>query len=296
MKIFKPHFWYTKSQRNGVFFLGTIIVFLQAIYMFVDFSNEPEVDTAEESHYIAIVDSLKKNKKRSGKFVIKPFNPNYISDFKGYKLGMNVDQIDRLHIHRKRNKYINSVEDFQRVTGVSDSLLNIISPYFKFPDWVVERNRKRNKVRKNKKIKSIEYKEGKRKVLKDINSVSSYDLSQELDLDIELANRIIKYREKIKGYTFESQLGEVFGMTKKQSNEILTVFKILQKPKINRLNVNTVSFKQLLKIPYVDYELCKSILDYKEEVAEIQDISEIKNITGFPMSKYDRIVLYLEAK
>ena len=38
------------------------------------------------------------------------------------------------------------------------------------------------------------------------------------------------------------------------------------------------------------------IFDYKDEVAELQSISEIKNIEGFPIEKYDRIVLYLQAK
>jgi len=61
-------------------------------------------------------------------------------------------------------------------------------------------------------------------------------------------------------------------------------------------NINSLSFKELLKNPYIDYELCKKIFDYKEEIAEFQDISELKNIKDFPLVKYDRIVLYLSAK
>jgi hypothetical protein len=57
-----------------------------------------------------------------------------------------------------------------------------------------------------------------------------------------------------------------------------------------------VSFRELLKNPYLDYELCKKIFEYKEEVAELQDISELKNIIDFPLELYDRIVLYLVAE
>jgi hypothetical protein len=67
---------------------------------------------------------------------IFPFNPNFITDFKGYTLGMNPAEIDRLHSYRAEGKWINSSEVFQKITNVSDSLLNVLTPYFKFPDWV----------------------------------------------------------------------------------------------------------------------------------------------------------------
>lgn len=70
---------------------------------------------------------------------IFPFNPNFISDYKGYKLGMSVAEIDRLHAFRRKNSYVNSAEEFQKVTLVSDSLLNELAPYFKFPSWVIKR-------------------------------------------------------------------------------------------------------------------------------------------------------------
>jgi len=77
---------------------------------------------------------------------------------------------------------------------------------------------------------------------------------------------------------------------------LLLVFKVINLPNIKKINVNTVSFRELLKNPYLDYELCKKIFEYKDEVAELQDISELKNIIGFPLDLYDRIVLYLVAE
>jgi hypothetical protein len=60
---------------------------------------------------------------------IYPFNPNFITDFKGYKLGMSVTEIDRLLAFRKTNRYVNSAAEFQQVTQVSDSLLAQIAPF-----------------------------------------------------------------------------------------------------------------------------------------------------------------------
>ena len=69
-----------------------------------------------------------------------------------------------------------------------------------------------------------------------------------------------------------------------------------QKPIIKTVNINSLSFKELLRIPYMNYDLCRKIFDYKDEVAEIQQISELKNIKDFPLDIYNRLVLYLHAE
>ena len=85
-------------------------------------------------------------------------------------------------------------------------------------------------------------------------------------------------------------------MDKEVVEKVVSIFKIIEKPTIKKVNVNTVTFKELLINPYIDYELCKKIFNYRDEVAELQDISELKNIDDFPLKLYDRIVLYLLAK
>ena len=111
-----------------------------------------------------------------------------------------------------------------------------------------------------------------------------------------MAERIIKYRTKLSGFTFNNQLLEVWKLEKTTAQNILAFFKIIEKPIIKKTNVNTATFKQVLSNPYVDFDLCKKIFEFRDEVAELQSIDELKNIEGFPLDKYDRIILYLEAK
>ncbi len=292
MKNMKSHFWYTKSQRNGILLLIIVIVLFQIVHVFT--SNIKSKSTLLTNNKVAAlekeIDSLKleKEKKRSS-YKLTPFNPNYISDFKGYKLGMSIEQIDRLHEFRKQQKFVNSIQEFQEVTKVSDSLLTKISPYFKFPSWVKNKERfnKKSTVASTKKHKYSSY---------DINEVTYRDLISVEAVNSKMANTIIKYRSKLQGFSYPNQLKEVWGMTTEAYKGILKTFKIIQKPKILKVNVNTASFKEVLKLPYVNYELCKKIFDYRDEVAELQKISELRNIKDFPQNKYDRIVLYLEAK
>ena len=129
-----------------------------------------------------------------------------------------------------------------------------------------------------------------------INEATIDDLLSIEGVDEFLANRIIKYRSKLQGFSFSEQLYEVWDLDKETGIKILETFSIYNKPIIVKTNINTASFKEVLSNPYIDYELCLKIFDYRDEVAELQSISEIKNIEGFPLEYYPRIVLYLHAE
>ena len=297
MKLFKSHFWYTKSQRNGIFILVICILLLQSFIFSDVFSSDEIIDTntSEIGAFQNQIDSLKAIEIENRKPKIFPFNPNYITDYKGEQLGMSLAEIDRLLAFRKSNKFVNSKKEFQEVTKVSDSLLNKIAPFFKFPDWVTKQNQENTKS-------SFTSNETKNTFIKktittnDINKATAEDFKTINGIGVAFSERIIQYRSKLQGFTFENQLYEVWGLDKIVAAKVLSIFKIVEKPSIKKQNVNTVTFKELLKNPYIDYELCKKIFNYRDEVAELQDISELKTIKDFPLDKYDRIVLYLLAK
>ena len=297
MNIFKSYFWYHKGQRNGIFILILLIVIFQFIIVFVDFYSEEKVniDTPKVIAFHHQIDSLRKINLENKRLKIFPFNPNYITDYKGAQLGMSLVEIDKLLAFRKTGKFINSRKEFQKVTTISDALLNSISPYFKFPDWVVERNQ--NMQLSTSRDTRLFAKKSKYILTSiDINLAVKEDLKTINGIGEKLSERIIKYRSKLQGFSSLNQLYEVWGLDTEVVDKLLLVFKVINLPNIKKINVNTVSFRELLKNPYLDYELCKKIFEYKEEVAELQDISELKNIIDFPLELYDRIVLYLVAE
>ena len=294
MNILKSHFWYHKSQRNGIFIVVLLILILQSIIFFVDFSSEDVdfLDSIQVSKIRKQIDSLKAIEKAHRTPKIVPFNPNYISDYKASQLGLSLAETDRLFLFREKNKFINSKREFQKITKVSDSLLAKIAPYFKFPDWVSRVNQQKQRNNKNS-LKSNSISKNKTISTKDINKATKEDLKTVNGIGEKLSERIIKYRSKLQGFSFESQLHEVWGLKKEIIMRLFSIFTIIEKPIIKKRNINALTFKELLKNPYIDYDLCKKIFEYKDEIAEFQNISELKNIKDFPMAKYDRIVLYL---
>jgi DNA uptake protein ComE-like DNA-binding protein len=289
MNLLKSHFCYNKRQRNGIFFLLIIIVALQLIFFFVDFSSEENTNlsSAKINAFQNEMDSLRFVEIENSKPKIYPFNPNYITDYKGYQLGMSVEEIDKLLNFRNKGLFINSTEQFQEVTGVNDSLLNAIAPFFKFPDWV---NKAEIQTAKNN--NAVE----KPIIIQDLNIATVEDLKKVNGIGETLANRIVNYRTKLQGFSFNEQLYEVWNLDPEVANEVLRYFKINSPPTIQKININTASFKEVLAIVYIDYELTKKIFEYRDEVAEIQSIEELKKIDGFPLDKFNRIALYLHAK
>lgn len=299
MKLFKSHFFrQNKGQRNGIFFLVLLIIVMQFLFLFVDFtSDNPEV--INTSDFLVIqkqIDSLKVLEVEKRKPSIFPFNPNFITDYKGEQLGMSLVEIDRLLAFRKTGAFVNSKRQFQQVTKVSGSLLSSISRYFKFPDWVIERNRLKEKSVFHNDENIALVKRSDELSTNDINLATRVDFQYIEGLNAALAERIVKYRSKLEGFSYKSQLYEVFDIPAPLVQKILKTFKIIQKPRIRKRNVNTIKFRELLQIPYIDYALCQKIFNYRDEVAELQEISELKNIVDFPIDKYDRIVLYLNAE
>jgi len=268
-----------------IFFISGFLV----ISYYVDFSEENAMDMDSEE-VIAIqkeLDSLRTIDIASKKPKIFPFNPNFITDFKGYTLGMSAEEIDRLLAFRKENKWINSVEDFKQVTKVSDSLLNKISPYFKFPDWV---NNPKSKIKYLK--RGFKDKTFKQKV--DLNLATHEQLEEVNGIGKVFSKRIIEYRNKLGGFTNDIQLYEVYGLDYQITNKVLNEFTVKTPKEIVKMNLNTISASDIATIPGISFDLAKRIWEYRILNERIKSFSELENIEGLTKRKLQGIPLYLE--
>ena len=287
-----PNLMFTGNQRKGIFSLFTIIIALQLFYFFSDFSRAEKSDP-EKQKWLALqaeVDSLKAVKYNE-KPKIYLFNPNFISDYKGYKLGMSIQEIDRLFAFRKQNKYVNSAEEFQNVTKISDSLLNAISPYFKFPNWAQNKTTFKT-YNKDYTPKSF-YKKEKIAVL-DINEASKEDFMKINGIGEGLSLRILKQKESLEAFVSMEQMSDVWGLSPEVIDELKKHFRVSTSPKIKKIFINDASLKELALFPYFRYALAKQIVTYRSMNGNIRNIEDLANIKGFPVEKANIIGLYLE--
>lgn len=286
MKNWKSHFVFNRSQQNGIFVLVGIILVLQAIHFFYPFSSENIPDPEEEEIVTQLqrsIDSLKLAAAEKDSVAIAPFNPNFISDYKGYMLGMSVSEIDRLHQYRERNLWVNTPEEFQEVTGVSDTLLKILAPSFQFPNF-------RRKISEENKVSKSAFSTPPSKT--DLNTATAEELRQINGIGEKLSARIVNYRNSLGGFRAGVQLNDVYGLSPEVVERVLQRFEV-QKEAGEKLDINTVTTIQLTELPYFNYEQARAIVKFREERGGIKNLEELGQITNFPIKKLDRIALYL---
>ena len=284
MKNVKSHFSFNKQERSGILYLFVLIIVLQLFYLGLKYNPFKsdiirfELDIENQSAY----DSLVIFSKKENKSAIKMFNPNFISDFKGYSLGMSIDEIDRIKRFRAQDKWINSIEEFQKITKVSDSLLKTISPFFKFPDWV---NKKKKRLEGRAKEKLI--------VLKDLNKASALELQQIRGIGEKLSARIVKFRDRLGVFLVNEQLYDVYGLEPEVIKRVLKQYQVLYPPNIKKININTANIDELTTLVYFKYKMAENIVRYRKENGPFESKEDLFNVVGFPINKIDRIALYL---
>ncbi|MFC7356920.1 ComEA family DNA-binding protein [Jejudonia soesokkakensis] len=292
MSKLKSFFQFNKQQRTEIVLWIVLLAGSLSAYYFVDFGKNATLDIAsvEVVTLQKEIDSLKKVAIEERKPKRFPFNPNFITDHKAYTLGMTPSEFDRLKAFRDKDQWINSVADFQKVTGVSDSVLAVISPLFKFPDWVTNPKPKTNYI-KNSYTDFDKEKSFSEKI--DLNIATEEELQQVSGIGEALSKRIVSYRDKLGGFSNDVQLQNVYGLRPDVIQRTLNWFTVKTPKKINKININTASASDIATVPGISFELAKEIWEFRKLRERIHDFSELEKIEGLTASKLEVIQLYL---
>ncbi len=294
MEKLKSYFMFNKQQRSGILFLFSIIFLLQAFIFFSNSKSSTKV-SKEEKKWLsnqAKLDSLKELKQQNYD-KLYPFNPNFITSYKGYKLGMTIEQIKKLHDFRAQNKYVNSANEFQQLTGVHDTLLNKIAPYFKFPDWVTnKKTSNENKYIENKTYQKFETPKKEIKII-DINLATKEDLMAVYGIGEAISDRILKQKEVFGAFVSMEQMNDVWGLSPEVIDKLNEKFNVINQPSIKKIKINEASIKELGAFPYFRYPISKNIVVHRTMNGDIK-IEDLTKIKDFPVDKIKIIALYLE--
>ena len=289
----KFRFGFTKGDRNGIFVFSLILILGISVNYFsinsVSDSDQKRIVSTTEDSLQQLIDSLKYQQSLDNQRIIYPFNPNFITDYKGYTLEMTTDEIDRLLEFRANDQWINSKAQFQKVTQVSDEWMSNYSQYFKFPDWVIEAEAGRAKERKPKSELSFAEK-------KDLNTVTKNDLQQVDGIGPVLSERIIRYRAKLGGFVDIVQLKDVYGLKNEVINTLKKTITLKSPVEVKKRDINSILVVELAELPYFDYELAREVVNFIRLRQGIESFEELSKINDFPAYKLDRIQLYLEIK
>ena len=263
----------SESQGGALLILLMGIVFLFAIRYGLRLEEDSGLDLAETLLYQRKLDSLRSNQVVS----VQPkptYNPNYLSDYNAYRLGIPAEAFDRLQRYRAGGNYVNSLSEFQLQSGISDHLLEELAPALRFPNF-------RSQTKKKTAI-----------VKQDLNTVDATALEVVSGIGPTLSKRIVNYRTYLSGFSIPAQCYEVYGLDSTVVARLFERFEIQSPPKINPLNIETASLNQLAKLPYLSREDARKIIAYRTKNKGISLLLLSEVFVDSP-NKIERIKLYL---
>jgi DNA uptake protein ComE-like DNA-binding protein len=126
-----------------------------------------------------------------------------------------------------------------------------------------------------------------------INRADSADLLPLPGIGPVFAGRIIKYRNLLGGYVSVDQLAEVYGMPG-ETIDLLRKHVFIDSLAIRRIRLDSASFRELLRHPYLEYEDVKALVEYRDFKGEISSREELSDQLVLSESVLNRLAPYLD--
>lgn len=285
----KSHFVFSRSEQSGILVLLSAFLIQIGIQYYVNVQEVPLLilDDAELTAIQNELDSLRCLKLEQQKPKLNPFNPNFISEYKAYTLGMTSGQFEALQEFRNKDQWVNSVNQFQKITGVNALWIDSVGPYFKFPDWV-RQARKKNFKKAHSELPFH--------LKKDLNTATAEELQSIPGIGPVLSERIIQYRERLQNFSDDIQLSYVYGIDSNVVQAVLKQFSVKTPKEIKKFNVNQASASDIATIPEVSFHLAKKIWEFVRLRNGIEDLRELTKIEELSKREFALIQLYLFAE
>lgn len=125
----------------------------------------------------------------------------------------------------------------------------------------------------------------------ELNSADTSALKKIPGIGSGYANRIVKYRSLLGGYTNISQLKEVWGMDDELYDKITAYITLVSD--VKKIRINSASFEELNGHPYISYKQAKVITDIKERKGNIESINRLSLLEEFSANDIRRLTPYL---
>ncbi len=127
----------------------------------------------------------------------------------------------------------------------------------------------------------------------EINSADTTTLQLLHGIGPAFARRIVRYRERLGGFTSTTQLLEVYGFTPQLLDHIAPHLR-LDASLLRRLPVNSASLKELIRHPYMEYYLARDIVNLRSHGLRIASPDDLRSLPSATDSTVAKLLPYLD--
>ena len=124
----------------------------------------------------------------------------------------------------------------------------------------------------------------------DLNMADSIELVRLPGIGAATAMKIIRYRERLGGYTEITQLAEIDGLP----DSLMKWFIITDTIPVSRIAVNKATLAELRRHPYIDFYQARAIVEFRNERGIIKSPEQLSFLEEFTAQDLIRLKPYLD--
>ena len=124
----------------------------------------------------------------------------------------------------------------------------------------------------------------------DLNMADSTELVRLPGIGASTAMKIIRYRERLGGYTEITQLAEIDGLP----DSLMKWFIITDTIPVSRIAVNKATLAELRRHPYIDFYQARAIVEFRNERGIIKSPEQLSFLEEFTAQDLIRLKPYLD--
>lgn len=304
-----------KEQRGIAILLGLMLCVMAVNYLLPVIIAEKEYDASpfreDIEHFrlaLAAADSAERSaqalkthadnrdKPDLSAFLSDPFHfdPNTLSEEGWNKTGLDPRTIGSILRYREKGGQFRDREDLKKIYTMKDSVYDLLAPFILIRSKESGKDQSIRESRKKYPSDSVHRTYPVTPKVVELNRADSADLVRLPGIGPVFAARIMKYRDLLGGFYEEGQLLEVKGFDREKLDGLRGLINI-DTASIGQMDLNLVTFKELLRHPYFEYYLVKAIFEYRDRVKRFDSVGQLKNIELIYEEMYDKIKPYLRA-
>lgn len=242
-------------------------------------SSRPQDFSAD----VALLDSLTRNwtvseeaehvkAGQDQRFTYFNFDPNTTTSQEFVSLGFPEKLSARIINYRNKGGTFRIKSDLLKMYGMDSALYVTLVPYIALPETYVKP-----------KFEKKEFADGKPIIREkpqkfNLNEADTIQLEEIYGIGPKLAQRIVKYRDKLGGFTSHEQLKEVYGLDTAVVEKIVSASYLPDPPVVKKINLNRVDEKTLATHPYFGRKIASAIVAYRFQHGNFKSVDDLSRI------------------
>lgn len=206
--------------------------------------------------------------------MIRPINPNTVTEEQLKLVGISAQTRKAWINYLAKGGSFKRTEEIKKLYSLTDADYLKIFPYLYIPPKEV--NRPSEPI-----IKPIE-----------INTATYEQWVSLPGIGKSWAGKIMRFKEKLGGFTQISQVAETFGLPD-SVYQIIVPFLDLKETKPSTVPLNTASFDQLNQHPYINAQQAKWIIAYRQQHGNFERVEDLLKIPTLNANWFEKTKPYL---